>query len=462
MLRKVLVVLGWAAGGLVALFIVLYLIVVAINWHDAEPSAVALRMEERFEARPAVRDEDNAFVYVMGFDVEPGESPAEIGLKRIDWLRKSEGMAELDLAADPLGNRSDTRAARHPLITSYYEACGRGGADCSAAFQAVNLKFDEWNGSEAWLLERYRTLLDIASWREFVSSHATAPLASYGRVFEGQKVLLLHARIRAAKHDAAGARELLSEDLRFWRGVLESSDLLITKMLATSAVNRHFKLGADVLRQLPPEQVPEAVPDAWRMEITDAERSMQRWMTGEWMYVSGIIRRLDRDLAVTVPMEDGIAANVWTSLSAPLFQPQDTINRYAKFYTRVVEELEGVTLAEYEAAANRVSGLSDSLTNDSFLPKSMYNIVGQKIIGYGADFGSYVRRVGDIEGVRRAALAAVSLHQGRVAGDDIPAALAASPLRNPYDGEPFAWDATAGDIVFRGLERGERGEHRIH
>jgi hypothetical protein len=92
----------------------------------------------------------------------------------------------------------------------------------------------------------------------------------------------------------------------------------------------------------------------------------------------------------------------------------------------------------------------------------MYNIVGQKIIGYGADFGSYVRRVGDIEGVRRAALAAVSLHQGRVAGDDIPAALAASPLRNPYDGEPFAWDATAGDIVFRGLERGERGEHRIH
>ena len=47
----------------------------------------------------------------------------------------------------------------------------------------------------------------------------------------------------------------------------------------------------------------------------------------------------------------------------------------------------------------------------------------------GGLFGSYARRVGDLEGVRRTALAAIELHIAQIDGGDIPAALAASPLR---------------------------------
>jgi hypothetical protein len=461
MLRKTLMALAWTAGGLLGLCVVFYLVLVAINWRDVEPSAAALRMTDFHRNRPAVRDEDNAFIYAMGFDVGPGQSPFEMGAKRIEWLRRSEGKA-LDLAADPLGEPPDHKATRHPVIRAYFEACGPRGPDCNAAFEEANLKFDEWNGSEKWLLERYRAFLGLASWREFISSHAEAPLPSYSSVMDGQKVLLLHARIHAAKGDAAGVREMLGEDLRFWRRALESSYTLIGKMLATAAILRHFKLGAIIMRTLPPEHVGEATPAEWRVAITNDERSMRRCMTGEWIFTSGMIRDLDRELAAALTMNDSVAGKVISSLSGPFFQPQDTINRFAEYYSRAAELTEGVPLTEFEASTDRVTELSTVATREAYPPRSLYNIPGRMLVGYGADYGSYARRVGDVEGVRRAALAAVSLHAASVAPDAIPAALAASWLRNPYDGEAFAWDAADSAIVFRGLEAGERGEHRIH
>lgn len=462
MLRKILVALGWAAGALVAIFVVLYLVILAVNWRDAEPSSAALRMADFHRNRPAVRDEDNAYIYVMGFDVAPGESPLEMGRQRIDWLQRSEGIGELDLAADPLGERTEDRATRHPVVRAYFEACGPRGPDCSAAFEAARQNFDEWKDSEGWLLDRYRSLLKLPAWREFVPTDLATPLPSYAPVMDGQKVLLLHASIRAATRDAADVKDILGADLRFWRRALESSDTLISKMIATAAILRHFKLGAVIIRTLPPERVREATPSEWLVAITDGERSMQRCLNGEWIFSSGVIRTLDRELAGTLVPEESIAAKAIESLSGPFFQPQDTINLSAEYYSRAAALTEGVQLAEYEAATNRVTELSTQVTREAFPPRSLYNIPGRMLLGYGADYGSYARRVGDIEGVRRAALAAVSLHEASVAPDNIPAVLAASAIRSPYNDQPFAWDATDSAIVFRGLEAGERGEHRIH
>lgn len=51
---------------------------------------------------------------------------------------------------------------------------------------------------------------------------------------DGQKLLLLNAKILAEHGDYVGAQSLLEEDLHFWRKVLESSDILITRMIATA------------------------------------------------------------------------------------------------------------------------------------------------------------------------------------------------------------------------------------
>jgi hypothetical protein len=463
MLRKTLVVLAWVAGGLFGLCALLYLVALAVNWRDAEPSAAAIRMADLHRNRPAVRDEDNGFIYMMGFPVGPDDDPMAMGFRRVDWLRESEGDTSLDLNRDPLGDPPDYRADRDPAIREYLEACAPRGTGCDDTLEAASKVFEGSEGADDWLLARYRTLLNREGWRELISIDLGSPIPSYAIVMDGQKLLLLHARIRAGKRDAAGVKEVLSDDLRFWRQVLESSDILISKMIASAAILRHFKVGATILASLPPENVAAALPMEWQAPITDSERSMERCIAGEWQFMSNVIRdAATRDSAAEFVTDHSISSRVFWSLTEPMFQPQDTINVYTKHYARAAQLLEGVPFADFEHATDRVTELSRTAANESLPPSSLYNFLGRMITGIGAaDFGSYARRVGDLEGVRRAALAAIGLHAAKVTPDAIPAALADSELRNPYDGEPFAWDATDGAVVFRGLELGERGEHRI-
>jgi hypothetical protein len=421
-------------------------------------------MADSYRDRPAVRDEDNAFIFVMGFEVAPGESPLEMGRQRVAWMSQYEGPTEFDASTDPLGNPPDHRAAMHPALRTYLESCRPGMAACAAARAEAGRSFDEWAPAQSWLLERYRSLLALTGWRESAYTDIAAPVPPYQLVMDGQKVLLLHARDHAMKGDAAGLRELLGADLRFWRHVLASSDSLLSKMIATAAINRNFKLGAEAIGLLPPKQVPEALPAEWHVEISDTERSLRRVMCGEWAFISEMVRDMaSRGWAGGLLVDDTFLARVKAWLSAPLFQPQDSINLSTPHLAQVVGLTEGVPLSGYEAAAIRVFELSLVDRSDTIPTRFAYNIVGRSLLDIGApDYSSYPRRVGDIEGVRRAALAAIELHATKVAPDSIPAALAASPLRNPYNGKPFNWDATDGAVIFRGLEPGERGEHRIH
>ena len=461
MLRKTPKVLAWIVGGLIGLSVALYLVIVAINWRDAEPSADVLRMSVSYRDRPTIRDEDNALVFAMGFAVAPGESPLEMGSKRVAWLRQQERPAGFDSSTDPLGVPSNLRAAMHPALRAYFGACTPGTTGCAAAFAEASRTFDDWKVSEDWLLERYRTLVGLPGWREEIPTDIAAPLPSFQVVFDGQKLLMLHARNRAARGDAAGVKELLEGDLRFWRRVLASSDLFITKVIAAAALKRHFKLGADALRQLPPERAMEAAPSEWRAPFTETELSPRRWMIGEWIYSSHVFSNDGPELVDALAPDDSIVSKLLTRLGRPAFQLQDTINRSADYFSRAIDLVEGVPLAEYEAAANRVTELSTRASHESWPPRSLYNIAGRILVGHGADYGSYVRRVGDIEGVRRAALAAIELHAAQIDTADAPAALAASELRNPYTDEPFEWDAAEAAVVFRGLEPGDRGVHRI-
>jgi hypothetical protein len=81
MSRTALKIIGWVAGGILGLGIAVYLAAVAINWRDREPSATAVRLTNLYRQRPEVADEENAYIYVMGFAVAPGESPQQMGAK---------------------------------------------------------------------------------------------------------------------------------------------------------------------------------------------------------------------------------------------------------------------------------------------------------------------------------------------------------------------------------------------
>ena len=81
--------------------------------------------------------------------------------------------------------------------------------------------------------------------------------------------------------------------------------------------------------------------------------------------------------------------------------------------------------------------------------------------GFVGDFVGYGRRVADIEGIRRAALATVELRAALVPSSRVVDALSESAMRNPYNNEPFSWNAETAVVVFDGLALGEQGKYQF-
>jgi hypothetical protein len=51
------------------------------------------------------------------------------------------------------------------------------------------------------------------------------------------------------------------------------------------------------------------------------------------------------------------------------------------------------------------------------------------------------------------------LRAKNIAVAEVPKHLAATPTRDPYTGNPFAWDTQDNALVFIGLEPAERARH---
>jgi hypothetical protein len=431
MMRRTLKALGWATGGVIALAIVLYLTALAINWRDAEPSAAAVRLANLYRDRPAVADPDNGFLALASFET---------------------------LSIDP--------EKRDPALRQFINDCMTArSAQCPAAFAAGDAVFDLWMSSEPGLLDRYQQLIGHTGWREVVPAGLSARLPGYARVMDGQRLLLLKANKLAGSGDYAGAQALLADDIRFWRMALESSDILISKMIATAALYRHFELGNEVVRRVPAARATNILPASWQTPLSDAERSMTRVFTGEWVYASNVLQEVNpsRHSAAEDAFfgERSLLERARERLLIPFYQPQDTINRCAESYEQI-STLLNVPFDRYETLEERIAGYTSERARAAWPPRSPYNLPGRLLlIAESTHPAGYAVRVGDIEGVRRAALAAVTLRAANVPVSGVPTALSSAQFRNPYNGRPFVWDEKDGAIVFRGLQPGERGEHRI-
>jgi hypothetical protein len=455
MWRKWLKVMAWTVGGLVVIPLAAYVVAVLVNRHDQPPSPDALRLAALYQARPEVADDDNAFVYFLGFSAALDENPRDVGAQRLLWLQ---GGGPLDATSDPLLKPLDNFGT-HPDVAQFRTACDSVGSDCLRAFADAGRVLEQWLTSQPWLLPRYRQLIAHRAWRERVPDDIAVPLPSYSGIMQGQRLLLLQATTLAAAGNGTGAAELLESDLRFWRMVLESSDLLVTKMIATAAVRRHFQWGNLAVRGLPAEETLAVTPVAWRTPLTATELSLRRTLVGEWMHFSGNVTKMPGTLSAGQPW----TARASNRLVAALFQRQDTLNVYSRYFTELDSTLDA-PLNGYAAAADAASSLVERKANEVFPPRSLYNLMGSVLLGIAgpADYGDYARRVGDLEGIRRAALATVTLRAEATPPSEVAAALAASPLRNPYDDQPLRWDETEQAVVFVGLEPGERGEHRFY
>ena len=454
---NILLTLKRLSLSLVGLGVVVYLVLLAINWRDRPPSPLVREFTASVENRNPVPDAENAYLFMLGFSGPPETDPATLGVARRDRFAAALEAGALDALADPLSDDHDYQADRSPEVAELARKCAESEAGCFDALAANAPAMIGWLASEAWLLDRYADLIAHTAFREAVPFDIQAPVPPYSAILDGQRLLAIESWAAARDGETERAVAALDDDLRFWRRVLTNADSLIAKMIATAAVARHFKYGNSVLRELQAAGRDGTIPASWLEEIDADERSIRRTLIGEWHFMDKAMKTMNPEPG-TSPAERDVWEWIKWRLSQPLYQPQDYSNRYAALLAQYIGLFDtpyrNVPMALEEA---------ESLAGDAPKPFSRaYNVIGDILFSIAQpDFGDYSVRVADLEGIRRAALVVSLLRADRLTPDEAGRRLLDHELTDPYFDEPFLWLTPSNEVVFKGLASGDPGTHRF-
>jgi hypothetical protein len=420
---KVLRLVGSVVGMLLAVVVGLYLIILAVNWRDRPVGPAAARLEQMVRNEPVIAEADNAYTYLIGLGAVTEHRPS---------------------------NRDKPRGRYRALSDN----CGEFNLACYQALDGNEELVSAWLKEEEWLLEHYLVLLDRRGWQAASPMVLADSLSAVSAGFDGQRMLMQQAWTRAAAGDAAGVRQLLEKDIRFWRMVVASSGDLVIKEIAGWAIHGHFKWANIVLRKLPAERQLQAVPEQWRMPVTLEERSLLRAVAGE----QGRVAHVFDYFAASPDRTSDRFHWLMAKLVLPTVQRQDYMNRYSALVTAVSDTL-NVSHAAFPAALRQAKGMVHKARADAF-DGWAYNLMGNLVMRRTPpDITAFGIRAADLEGTRRTALLTVQLRAEGVDTDQVAARLASAALRDPYSNQPFGWDAKARSVVFTGLEPGARGRH---
>lgn len=436
-----------------ALVAIGYIVLLVINWRDQPLSADTLSFAELIENRPTVADEDNAFVYMLGFAANPQADPMQVGRERKAWIVNA--VSKRQSLSEPLARDGDFNfsADRSDTIKDLKSSCSSYGTECVAAYRTSEDSIRDWLRTRSWILDRYTQLLERDEFLEVILSTDGVPNLRYEGLLAGQDMYFARLWFAADDRELNDVREGLNRDLIFWRMVLENSDTLITKMVATSAIQRHFKMGNLIIRRLPAESLAAAVPNAWHDPISKDERSMRRSWAGEWLYGKNIIDEFSENGMLEGETVSSTGISIWSGLlwkilSPALWQRQDILNRQAAYFAAMIEAFD-VPYSQLDEALSTAAEIDRAHNEQQRL--RAYNLIGQFFPGSSGSNSRYPAHVADLEGTRRAALLASKLRAAGVDSAAAAAAVAAAEIRNPYTDAAFGWDREQQAIVFEGL-----------
>ncbi len=438
--KRIVKWMAWAGASACLLVLLAYLALLFVNRRDEPPSAAVVRFEALSRNLAPVPEQDNGFIYFMGFAVPPPSDPMDVGLQH--WKARL-----------PQARAHDFEESRSAHIKGLLAKCKDGGLACARLLEESDTAVAAWLDSEQWLARRYRSVLAFPQWREPHDRGARLDYPFWA-LMQGQKNLLLNAWRRAGEGDVGSVRQLLDEDVRFWRRNLAESDILISKMIAVAAIERHFAWSNMILRRLPADKAFAAIPAAWQATLSDTERSMLRPFAGEWRLATSQMNVLF-DTTPFPATEAGRMGELVALLAKPTLQRQATSNRHAGALGALADAL----AVSYDKLP-RV--LREQRLHARKGPAWGYNLFGHLVLDADAtDWKKYAARVNDLEGIRRATLLAAQLRGQRVPAHSAREQVKASALRDPYDGRSFLWSDAEQAIVFVGLTDGERGRTSV-
>lgn len=382
--------------------------------------------------------EGNAFALAVGFLAPADQDPREMGLSLIQAQReqfRTNGYTSMP-PGEVRESLPDPRSS--PGVSKVFEdfSCNpKVDLDCVDRLNTSVVATPVEDAQVRLLLTRFERILQEPRYEEvqefdFRALPAYVSLATISR-------LRLAESFRDA--DTAGLLQAIGEDSRFWKRMLEGADTLIAKMVSLAGL-RHDAMALSTLmrtRQLGEEhlrQIPGILPP-----LTEGERNIEEAFMAESRLV--------------LLGEGGFSALTGSSLPFRLVsQDNATINEYYIALMLPLRSRASLSAQEFY----RQKAYEPVHHPMRLVPPPLYNLGGKQFVRRMVEennWQDYIARVHDVDGrIAQVLLQAEIALNGEKSVEDV---VRASRYRNPYTGEPMAYDAEAGTISFECLGIGE-------
>lgn len=306
-----------------------YLLLLLVNIRDEPPSAAAQTMQQLQQAAASAAEQStqtNGYAYLA----QHGSSPN---------YRLAEPLAAL------------------------MRQCHQG--DCQQLLDAEP-ELTRWVNEHDELAAFYQQIRSFDHWYETVPTDVADPFPSWQPLLEGQQLLFAQAWLALQQQDIAQARQLLQQDMQFWRGLLTKHNLLIGKMVSSAAIKRHFEFAAMLQQELAGTAQAALTPDSWQMAFTVQELNLRQVLSGEWVYGNTLTEQtlLNDDALAQASAAERFA---WWLLK-PLFQPQATRNQRAAMLLAQADNTLTADTPWYSWGYNPVGKLFNVAGEASYLP----------------------------------------------------------------------------------------------
>lgn len=469
-MAKFVKILTRLVAGVLLLPVVCYLVLLAINWNDVQPSAEALHFKKLLEERKPLAQEDNAFVYITGFDIKRDLEPYSWGLKR---LEKASSWQPGDTWAYEYGESEDFLNVHTDDYDEMLRVCKADVRECLSYLSTHEQMVDHILKSESWLLERYMRLLEYQDYQDPVGQSIEA-IPNFSGLFDAQWLLLFKVWKLNRQGMVDDAHQLMEKDIAFWRMVMADSELMISKVIATAGLLRNLNAVPFVSAPVRAYQQTDFMPPSLLRPISRSERLMERVLMGElefarqsmsyeyenFNYDGAEYTEYD-ELAGYTELEWSILNHFWWALR-PFVKRQDSLNHIAHYYREISLSLDLDNFQRYPPAYSEIMNREAELQSRTWLDYGFYNATGNYLYTR-LDFpiSNYAVMPVQAESIRRAAVLAMQIRAQEISSQLIPAFLEGAELRDPYTGEAYQYDREHHALVFTDLDDEEYGRYSL-
>ncbi len=285
------------------------------------------------------------------------------------------------------------------------------------------------------LLSRYQALTQKTVFSDQTQLNFDSPFTPFSLPIRLQKLYLATEYI---EQDPDLFFITALKDFNFWRMVLKESHLLITKMVAVTAMRHDIAIISEGVKQGRLNAALLLKDKHQMLPLNQDEMNMERTFEYEFKYSMDLVYAIEDEPEYAVGFFD-------------FFQPKATLNLNYDVMTRPAKKLaafDSLELFNYIKQAK--SGVVDDQLS-LWQPRNWYNFVGKSLIKVAApNYFDYFGRVHDTNGM----IHLLNLQMELAKHPELPAeqVIFQSKWVNPYTMNPMSYDALKQRIYFECLD----------